>query len=367
MALSIRTIDPAASLDEHVCLDALAYKLPPVLVAAVVDAEGVREQRRRKLPACLVALICVAMNLYASDALSHVTFRLLHGLRWLWPDPTALRVSKAAICQARYRLGARPLGALFHQVCRPLAQPTTPGAFVFGLRLMAIDDEVIDLPDSLANERVYGRASTDRGNSAWPQAHLMGLVECGTRAPIDAGLWPYRADLHRAARRLVRSVGPGMLLSWDQGLHSFALIAATRGRRAHILSRLPPGARPEVVAGLRDGTQFVRIRPSIRPNTGLWDAPGPLPRARGDAGGGRDSDLAPTRLSFVSALRIIREYLPYFQRTAVEDHSPITHALLADIAAASLPPRANRMNPRGVKQAAHSSTRRQAVGRSALG
>jgi hypothetical protein len=430
--LSIRTIDPTASLAEHVCLDALARIIPPPTIAAVVDAQGVRERRRRKLPASLVVLICIAMNLYASDALSQVVYRLLHGLRWLWPAPAGLRMSKGALCQARYRLGARPLAALFHQVCHPLAQPTTPGAFAFGLRLMALDDELVALADTPANERVYGRASSDRGRSAWPQAHLLGLVECGTHAIVDAGLWPYRADLHRAARRLLRSVSRGMLLSWDQGLHSFALIAATRQRRAHVLSRLPPGARPEVVAALDDGTQLVRLRPRdargrrwgsqvlvrlIRYTLDDPHRPGHRvehrlltslinPRRFGAealilayharweyeltidelethqrprlplrsqkpvgvvqevyglllahylvravmAEAAATRELAPTRLSFVRALCIIRETLPDLQRTAVADHPLIYQGLLADLAAATLPPRANRLNPRVVKQ-----------------
>jgi hypothetical protein len=432
VSLSIRAVGPTPSLDEHVCLDALARVLPPTTVTAVVAAEGVREQRRRKLPASLVVVFCIAMNLYASEALSHVFTRLLRGLRWLWPDPTALRVSKAGLCQARYRLGARPLAALFHQVCHPLAQPTTPGAFAFGLRLMAIDAEVLDLPDTPANDRVYGRAITARGASAWPQAQLVGLCECGTHAIVDAGLWPYRADLHRAARRLLRSVTPGMLLSWDQGLHSFALIAATRQRRAHVLSRLPPGARPEVVATLGDGTQLVRIRPRdararrwgdqvlvrlLRYTLDDPNRPGhqvehrlvtslinpvrfpaeelilayharweyeltidelethqrprlPL-RSQKPVGvvqevyglllahylvravmveAAATRDLAPTRVSFLSALRLIREFLPDFQRTAPVDHPVLYQALLADIAAATLPPRANRINPRVVKR-----------------
>ncbi len=47
--------------------------------------------------------------------------------------------SKGASSQARYRLGARPLAALFRRVRanKPLAEPsTTPEAFLFGLRLM---------------------------------------------------------------------------------------------------------------------------------------------------------------------------------------------------------------------------------------
>jgi hypothetical protein len=52
--------------------------------------------------------------------------------------------------QRRYQLGARPLGTLFHRICQPLATPDTSGAFLFGLRLMAIDartESVADTPE----------------------------------------------------------------------------------------------------------------------------------------------------------------------------------------------------------------------------
>jgi hypothetical protein len=51
---------------------------------------------------------------------------MVQGLRPLWLDPDSTLATKCAISQARYRLGARPVVALFHQVCRPLAR--TPDA-----------------------------------------------------------------------------------------------------------------------------------------------------------------------------------------------------------------------------------------------
>jgi hypothetical protein len=249
-------------LEEHLALEVLGRVLAPEIVASVLDSHGVQEERRRKLPAAVVVLLCVAMNLFADEGLGHVFYRLAHGLRWLWPRPAALSVSDGGLCRARYRLGARPLAALFRAVCRPLATPETPGAFLFGLRMLAIDSEVLDLADTAANERAYGRASTDRGQSAWPQAWLVGLAECGTHAILDAGLFPYRTDQHKAARRLLRSVGQGTLVSWDCGFHSFDLVQQARKRRAHILSRLPAGVQPELVQTLSDGTELVRLRPS---------------------------------------------------------------------------------------------------------
>jgi Insertion element 4 transposase N-terminal/Transposase DDE domain len=262
VSLSIRQIPANPPLEEHLALEVLGRVVSPETVASVLDAHAAREERRRKLPAAVVVLLCIAMNLFCDDGLGHVFYRLAHGLRWLWPKPTALSASDGGLCRARYRLGARPLATLFRAVCRPLATPETPGAFLFGRRLLAIDSEVLDLADTLANDKAYGRATTDRGKSAWPQARLVGLCECGTHAFLDAGLWPYSADQHAAARRLLRSVDQGTLVTWDCGLHSFDLVSSARRRRAHILSRLPAGVHPELVQTLSDGTELVRLRPS---------------------------------------------------------------------------------------------------------
>jgi hypothetical protein len=262
VSLSIRQIPENPALHEHLALEALGRVVSPETVEAVVDAHGAREERCRKLPAAVVVLLCIAMNLFADEGLGHVFYRLAHGLRLLWPTPKDLWASEGALSRARYRLGARPMATLFRAICRPLASPETPGAYLFGLRLLAIDSEVLDLADTAANERAYGRPSTNRGKSAWPQAWLVGLCECGTHVIFDAGLWPYRADQHAAARRLLRSVGQGDLLMWDCGLHSFDLVAQARRRRAHTLSRLSAGVHPERVQVLADGTELVRLRPS---------------------------------------------------------------------------------------------------------
>ncbi len=262
MSLSIRQIPENPALEEHLALEVLGRVVSPEVIASVLDAHGAREERRRKLPAAVVVRLCIAMNLFCDESLGSVFYRLVHGLRLLWPTPEDLHASEGGISRARYRLGPRPMQALFRAVCRPLASPETPGAYLFGLRVLAIDSEVLDLADTRANERAYGRPSTDRGKSAWPQAWLVGLCECGTHAILDAGLWPYRADQHAAARRLLRSVGQDDLLMWDCGLHSFDLVSSARRRRAHTLSRLGAGVHPELVSTLSDGTELVRLRPS---------------------------------------------------------------------------------------------------------
>ncbi len=250
---------PAQAAVERLNAGVIARVLPaPLLDGALGAAPRVR--RRRKLPDRLMLLFCVLMGLYAGEALPHVLRRIL--------GPVAAGPGGAtagALCQARYRLGARPVVALFRAACRPLATPATPGAFLFGRRLMALDGTTVELPDTPANVRTFGRRRTPRGSSAWPQALLILLVECGTRAVCDAGVWPGQADERRAGRRLLRSVGPGTLLLWDRGFQNVAMVEATQARGADFLGRLPATVAPLPVQVLDDGTTLVRLRASDYP------------------------------------------------------------------------------------------------------
>jgi Insertion element 4 transposase N-terminal len=89
------------------------------------------------------------MNLFAHLSIAHVMRKLARGLRFIWPDPSYRLPQASALTYRRYQLGARPLAALFRRLCRPMATPQTPGAFRFGLRLMAIDGTVEGHPRTL--------------------------------------------------------------------------------------------------------------------------------------------------------------------------------------------------------------------------
>ena len=63
---------------------------------------------------------------------------------------------------------------------------------------------------------------------------------------------------------LVRSVGPGMLVLVDRGLHEYDLVAGVRQRAAHLLSRLPAHVAPTPVHMLPGGTTLARLAPADR-------------------------------------------------------------------------------------------------------
>jgi hypothetical protein len=119
---------------------------------------------------------------------------------------------------------------------------------------MALDGTVDNLPDTPENAAYFGRPSTERGEGAFPQVQGVYLCEVGTHAIVDAGFWPYHTSERLGAKRLLRSVGDGMLVMWDRGLHSAEMVALARQHGAHVLARLPAKVRLHGARRLADGS-----------------------------------------------------------------------------------------------------------------
>jgi hypothetical protein len=256
---------PDAKIIDEISLDTLAAALPLAAVTTIVRNLGVASQRRRKLPAELALLVVVVMSLYPLEPLEQVLARLVQGVRFIAPDGHWVPATKGAICQARSRLGAAVMVALFHEVCRPMATAATPGAFLFGRRLMAIDGTTEDVPDTPEHRRVFGKPGSGRGEAAFPQVQAVYLVECGPHAIVDAGFWPCRVSERVGGLRLLRSVAEGMLLMWDRGFHSFDMAQQTRARGADFLGRVPAHVDLKPLQRLADGSYLAYLYPGEAP------------------------------------------------------------------------------------------------------
>jgi len=258
----LREIEAESKFSQELNLAVIERIVPRATIAAILEAEGRLTQRERKLNLIVTVLLVIMLNIYTTYSIGAVLEKMAQGLRYIWPDPDYRVPNDSAISYRRYQLGARPLVVLFHQVCQPLATPTTPGAFLFGLRLMALDGTIEDVPDTLANAATFGRHQVKRGPSAFPQVQGVYLVECGTHAIVDAGFWPYQTSERVGGFRLLRSVKPGMLLMWDRGFHDYDMFVQTRKREAQVLSRLPAHVKPGLVQRLADGSYLAYLYPS---------------------------------------------------------------------------------------------------------
>jgi hypothetical protein len=123
---------------------------------------------------------------------------------------------KSAITRARARLGAAPLQELFARVARPLAEPSTPGAWYRGRRLVSLDGTTLDLPDAPDLERRFGRPAAARGASGCPQLRLLTLTETGTPAIFAIAFNRSDVGEARLAPELLQRLRPGMLCLADR-------------------------------------------------------------------------------------------------------------------------------------------------------
>ena len=167
MGFKIREIPTECKFSSALTFDALSRAISPQTIRQVVQQTVVGQTRERKLSLPVVVWLVIGLHLYTSLTMSAVLNNLARGLRLLWSDPLIALPKQSALTYRRYQLGARPLAVLFHQVCQPMATPQARGAFLFGLRLMALDGTVEDVPDTPANAAVFGRHTTTRGASAF--------------------------------------------------------------------------------------------------------------------------------------------------------------------------------------------------------
>jgi len=218
--------------------------------------------RVRKLTLVLVVWVLICWHLYVRHSLGAVFLKLSSAERWLAEEEPEALPTRAAWTSRRKQLGVRLLRTLVEQFGVPLAKPDTPGAFAFGLRLMAIDGTLEDVNDTPANAQYFGRISEGKTSSPYPQLRCIYLVEAGTHAIVKVIVAPCKASEQCLARGLLPALQPGMLVLVDRGFISGALLSAIGARGAHVLGRLPQGVFTHKEQVLPDGSYLTTLDPT---------------------------------------------------------------------------------------------------------
>ena len=184
--------------------------------------------------------------------------------KWLQPFRRRGTPGRSTFCEARQRLGVAPVVQLAQQVVQLQATPQTPGAFYHGLRLMALDSFVVDVADSVAKARVFGRPGSGRSPAAFPQARVLALCEVGTHVLYQTQIKPCCRSEVTMAPVLLRALRPDMLLLWDRGFLSYQLVQQVRRRGAHLLARIKNNLVFRPLRRLSDGSYLAKLCPSPR-------------------------------------------------------------------------------------------------------
>lgn len=249
-------------LTDHIGLGVMTRLVSRDLVDEVLNLTGKTEKRSRLLPARVVVYYVLALTLFYEDAYEEVLRKLVNGLRFLrawrteWVVPTT-----GAISKARVRLGVEPLKELFRRVAVPLATPGTRGAWYHGHRVMAIDGVVLDVPDTDENVERFQKAEHKKGECAFPQVRVVGLVECGTHAMVAAEMDSWRVYERELAERLLDQFEPDMLVLADRGFFSYDLWRQAIDTGAALVWRVMKALQLPVLKQLPDGSYLSELLP----------------------------------------------------------------------------------------------------------
>jgi hypothetical protein len=263
MARTVACLPTGSRITDYISLGVIAKFFPREEVHAVLEQTGRASVRERDLPAHVVVYYVIALALYMRSSYREVLRCLLEGVQWLLDPSTAVKVAgKSGISQARTRLGAEPVRALYESRVGPIAGPQTKGAWYRQWRLVSLDGSTLDVADTQENENAFGRPGASRGHSAFPKIRFAALLENGTHVLWAARMDRYATDELTLAEEIVPALQKGMLCLADRFFPSHKLWQKAAATGADLLWRIRQNARLEIDQRLPDGSYLSRIYPS---------------------------------------------------------------------------------------------------------
>ena len=261
MARTRKSLPEQVDVAHMISTGVLASVCPRSLIDEVLADTGKASQRERLLPAPAVVYYVMALALWREAPLEEVLRVVCQGLAWLGGGKAdAVRASKSAISQARTRLGPEVMKQLAQRVLQPVARPQAPGAWFRGLRLMAVDGSCMDVADESGNAAYFGYPASSRGDSAFPQARVLCLVECGTHIVTAASIAPYEtSEQAMAADLLPAKLAADMLVMADRNFYGFKLWEQACASGAKLLWRVKSNLILEVEKALPDGSYLSTV------------------------------------------------------------------------------------------------------------
>jgi hypothetical protein len=260
MARTIASLPAGSRITDYISLGVIAKFFPIDKVRGVLQQTGRTSVRQRDLPAHVVVYYVIALALYMRSSYREVLRCLLEGVQWLLDPSAPLKVAgKSGISQARTRLGAEPLKALYESVVMPIAERHTRGAWYRQWRLVSLDGSTLDVADTTENDEAFGRPGASRGSSAYPKIRFVGLLENGTHVLWAARCAKYATAEVTLAQSVVPALRKGMLCLADRFFPAYKLWNKARQTGAELLWRVRQNARLEMDRRLADGSYLSRI------------------------------------------------------------------------------------------------------------
>ena len=248
-----------AGVSKEFVIQGLARGDLRLLAEQALAQTGRGHKRACPLRPLMVIWLVVAMALHRNLAIPNVFRRLLHMLRPIEPRLGRSPVTEEALYHARDRLRARPLRLLCRAAIKQCLTPV-PASF-HGLRELVIDGSEFTVPDTPANEAVFGRHRSQRGDGAYPQMRGVFLTAIAKRQIQDACLMPCTSGEQAALTYLLRELGSGDLVLIDRGLGSFTFFLRCYKKGVRYVARIAAHWKPKYLERLGQGDSLVELRP----------------------------------------------------------------------------------------------------------
>lgn len=239
----------------------LGQHLPYEWIARAVTYTGRASIRQRRLPAEQVVWLVIALALYRHQSISEVVDDLDLAL----PDMQASFVSKSAVAQARQRLGAEPLKALFEMSARAWCEQDSKQYLFKGLSLFAMDGTTLKTADTPEQREHFGAQVYPSGRiSSYPQVRGVTLTAVPTRLIRNATFGPYGVNEMLYAKELLESIPNDSLTAFDKGFLSAKILCGltNSGANRHFIIPAKANTKWEVIDGTpNDALVAMRVSP----------------------------------------------------------------------------------------------------------
>src|SRR5258708_17437311 len=243
-------------------LGQMTEAFPRAVIDKILEETDRAGVRRRKLRGYLMVYYVIALGVMVSVSAREVLRRLLDDVRDRLTDGAELIASRAAICKARQRLGVAPMRGLFERVVHPIAKRATKGAWFGRLRLVAIDGSSLNLQDTPANRKRYGKAAIagKKKTNPLPLIRFVALCEIGTHVLFAVRMAAWKVSEVALAKQLIDRLEPGMLCLADRLFYGFDLWNQAVASGAQLLWRVQKKIPLPRLQMLKDGSYLSEVR-----------------------------------------------------------------------------------------------------------
>ena len=239
---------------DAISIGVLTKTYPISRIQAVLKATQTESIRERALPAHVVVYYVLALTLCMHSSYEAVLGWLVEGLQWLLSPKEWRMPRKSAITQARQRVGWKPLQQLYEEVVQPVAQKDTAGAWYRNWRVVSLDGSTVEIADTPANEKAFGRPGASRGAAAYPLLRFVGLVENGPHVLFGVKLGGYKTGETTLAKEVIQHLQKEMLCLADREFLSYKLWNEARRTGAALVWRGKKHLRLPCYRRLPDGS-----------------------------------------------------------------------------------------------------------------